>query len=162
MSNMLNVSSSPHLRSSHTTGREMYNVILSLLPAEQLLLDAERGDENCAVEETGLALQLHLDEEARPVLVGAFDVKPDVLVLLVRVDLLLRAEGEALDLPLRDERLQEELHQPLVPRLAEGSLEPAVIEDVGIAAERLGCCVCVFHSLACISLQVFRFGKDGT
>ncbi len=33
MSNMLNVSSSPHLRSSHTTGREMYNVILSLLPA---------------------------------------------------------------------------------------------------------------------------------
>ncbi len=33
MSNMLNISSSPHLRSSHTTGREMYNVILSLLPA---------------------------------------------------------------------------------------------------------------------------------
>ncbi len=33
MNNMLNVSSSPHFRSSHNTGREMLYVILSLLPA---------------------------------------------------------------------------------------------------------------------------------
>ena len=56
MSNMLNVSSSPHLRSSHTTGREMYRDYFRGIPF-RALYPARHPVQHCFLYGDGICVQ---------------------------------------------------------------------------------------------------------
>ena len=75
----------------------------------ELLLNGEGGVVDGPAGEELLLCYLHFHDEALAVVVGAFDIYPDVLSSGMRIDCFLWFVGEGSDSAVRDEFLQEQL-----------------------------------------------------
>ena len=100
-----------------------------------LLLDGERGVVDGALVEVVLRGDLHLADEAGAVAVVAFDIDPDVLVVVEKVDVLDVVGADFDDVMLWDDLLEEQVQKTEAVLLhEEGAFEPAVHDDPRIAS----------------------------
>jgi hypothetical protein len=116
--------------------------IIGSTSGSHLFLNSEGGIEKCSFMEVRLIGKLHLDNESSAVLVGAFNIDSDTLVVGEGVDMLLRCIFERNYFSFRNELLKKKRKETLTALCAKRSLEPIVKKDAGIAPRSFD----IFHS----------------
>lgn len=108
--------------SDEVDGRE----VVGSITGGHLFLDGESGVEKSPFIEKILMSELHLDDEARAVGIGAFDIDADGFAVGEGIGVLLGCVFQVRDRPFGNEFLEEEFQEPLPSFRTEGSFEPVI------------------------------------